>query len=508
MKHYISLFIFMSLLLLSSCGMENLVTDGGGDSDIISFDVEGPDAGRDSQNVSTRASELKSLPDFKVYAYDASSGKPVIDGKVFSADGTSKDGTAYYWPKSGSVTFYAFAPADNSSVAFNTSSKTLTYTAPAAQGSQQDVIYATATKSRPADGKVSLAFKHATAALSVSWSRAGDLPSTTTVSVSNVKVCNVKQTGTLSFGSGMTAGGSNISSDLGTSDLGTSGLMMVAPQATSPWTSGAFTSSSGSYLAVSCKVNANGSYVVGSASADGTVYYPLSQALTAGTATTVKLVFGTKQSDGSRTFGYDANGTRISQSDAKEPVPGAVDLGLSVKWASCNLGASKPEEYGKYYAWAATTGYASSESHDFSWANTPYCNDGNYNSWSKYTSGNATLESSDDAATVNLGGSWRMPTHAEWQELSSKCTWTWTSQNGINGYKVSASNGNWIFLPAAGYRYGTSSSGVGSYGRYWSSQVFSSYVYGAWNMYFYSGNRNPDNYSHRYYGFSVRPVCP
>ena len=503
MKHYISLFIFMSLLLLSSCGMENLVTDGGGGSDIISFDVEGPDAGRDSQNVSTRASELKSLPDFKVYAYDASSGKPVIDGKVFSADGTSKDGTAYYWPKSGSVTFYAFAPASNDSVVFDTKNKTLTYTAPAEQGSQQDVIYATATKSRPADGKVSLAFKHATAALSVSWSRASDLPSTTTVSVSNVRVCNVKQTGTLSFGSGMTAGGSNISSD-----LGTDGLMMLAPQATSPWTSGAFTSSSGSYLAVSCKVNANGSYVVGSASADGTVYYPLSQALTAGRATTVNLVFGTKQSDGSRTFGYNANGTRVSQSDTKEPVPSAVDLGLSVKWASCNLGASKPEEYGKYYAWAGTTGYARGESHDFSWANTPYCNDGNYNSWRKYTSGNATLESSDDAATVNLGGSWRMPNHKEWKELNDNCTWKWTTKNGINGYEVSSKkNNNSIFLPAAGYGYGASSYGVGSNGGYWSSQVDSSYVHRAWDMSFFSGGRDPDDYSSRCYGFSVRPVC-
>ena len=502
MQHYTSLFICVFLLLLSSCGMENLVADGGGDSDIISFDVEGPDAGRDTLNVSTRASKLTSLPDFKVYAYDDASGKAVIDGKVFSADGTSKDGTPYYWPKDGNVTFYAFAPAANSSVVFNTSSKTLTYTAPAAQASQQDVVYATtATKARPADGKVALAFKHATAALAVTWSRASDLPSTTTVSVSNVKVCNVKQTGTLSFGSGMTAGGSNISSD-----LGTSGLMMLAPQTTSPWTSGAF-GSSGSYLAVSCKVNANGTYVVGSASADGTVYYPLSQSLTAATATTVNLVFGTKQSDGSRTFGYNASGTRVSHSDAKEPVPGAVDLGLSVKWASCNLGASKPEENGKYYAWADTRGYTLSESHDFSWANTPYCKNGDYNSWDRYTSGNATLGSSDDAATVNLGGTWRMPTHADWQELNSQCTWEWTTYNGVNGYKVSASNGNSIFLPAAGYRDGTSSSSVGSFGYYWSCQVNSGDVGSAWYLYFGSGGRYPDNNNFRYDGFSVRPVC-
>ena len=197
---------------------------------------------------------------------------------------------------------------------------------------------------------------------------------------------------------------------------------------------------------------------------------------------------------------------------AKEPMPEAVDLGLSVKWASFNLGASKPEEYGKYYAWAATTGYASSESHDFWWANTPYCTDPsnptNSSSWSRYNTGDAGLWSCDDAATVNLGDSWRMPTHAEWQELSSKCTWTWTSQNGINGYKVSASNGNYIFLPAAGNRLGTSSDGVGSGGDYWSSQVNSSYVSDAWGMGFLSVYRTPDNRYNRCYGFSVRPVCP
>ncbi len=183
-----------------------------------------------------------------------------------------------------------------------------------------------------------------------------------------------------------------------------------------------------------------------------------------------------------------------------------VDLGLSVKWATCNLGATKPEEYGKYYAWAATKGYASDESHDFSWANTPYCNDGNYNSWSKYTSGNATLKPSDDAATVNLGGSWRMPTHAEWQELSTECTWTWDAQK--KGYNVSASNGNSIFLPAAGYRVGTSSYHVGSDGDYWSSQVNSSRVNVAWNMLFSSDGRIPDYGNYRHNGFSVRPVCP
>ncbi|WP_262279640.1 DUF4906 domain-containing protein [Hallella absiana] len=190
-----------------------------------------------------------------------------------------------------------------------------------------------------------------------------------------------------------------------------------------------------------------------------------------------------------------------------------VDLGLSVKWATCNLGATKPEEYGKYYAWADTKGYASDESHDFSWANVRYCKDTSSptssSSWSKYTSGNATLESSDDAATVNLGGSWRMPNHDEWQELYKKCTWTWTSKNGINGYEVSASNGKSIFLPAAGFRDGSSPNYVSSRGYFWSSQVSSSSVGHAWNMYFDSDSHDPNSYgNYRCSGLPIRPVCP
>ena len=189
-----------------------------------------------------------------------------------------------------------------------------------------------------------------------------------------------------------------------------------------------------------------------------------------------------------------------------------VDLGLSVKWATCNLGATKPEEYGKYYAWAATTGYASGESHEFSWENTPYCtnpsNPASSSSWSRYNTGDATLEASDDAATANLGGSWRMPNHKEWKELNDNCTWKWTKRSDVYGYKVtSKKNNNSIFLPAAGGRYGTSSYGVGSLGNYWSSQVYSSHVGNAWYMGFDSGSRGPDYHNLRCSGFSVRPVC-
>jgi hypothetical protein len=130
-----------------------------------------------------------------------------------------------------------------------------------------------------------------------------------------------------------------------------------------------------------------------------------------------------------------------------------VDLGLSVKWATCNVGATKPEEYGDYFAWGETTPKDAYDWSTYKWCNggpstqTKYCTNSSYGTVDNKT----TLDLSDDAACANWGGSWRMPTRAEQDELRNNCTWTWTTQNGVNGYKVTGTNGNSIFLPAAGY---------------------------------------------------------
>lgn len=184
-----------------------------------------------------------------------------------------------------------------------------------------------------------------------------------------------------------------------------------------------------------------------------------------------------------------------------------VDLGLSVKWATCNIGASKPEEYGNYYAWGETETKSL-----YTWSTYKHCN-GSYDTQTKYCTDSdygtvdykTTLEKSDDVAYTTLGGKWRMPTDAEWTELRTQCNWTWVTYSGVKGYKVEASNGNSIFLPAAGYRYGSDLSGAGSYGDYWSSSLYEYYPYGAWRVFFYS------DYVSRYYdyrndGRSVRPV--
>ena len=152
-----------------------------------------------------------------------------------------------------------------------------------------------------------------------------------------------------------------------------------------------------------------------------------------------------------------------------------VDLGLSVKWATCNVGATKPEEYGDYFAWGETQPKS-----NYDWSTYKYCN-GSYKTLTKYNNSSSygtvdnktTLDLSDDAARANWGGSWRMPTRAEQDELRNNCTWTWTTQNGVNGYKVtSKSNGNSIFLPAAGYRDDSSLNNAGSTGYYWSSSLY------------------------------------
>ena len=180
-----------------------------------------------------------------------------------------------------------------------------------------------------------------------------------------------------------------------------------------------------------------------------------------------------------------------------------VDLGLSVKWATCNVGASFPSDYGSYFAWGETTPKS-----EYSWASLRYCADNSGDTFTKYNNvdNKSHLELGDDAARANWGGSWRMPTDAEWSELRQKCTWIWTEQGGKKGYKVTSKvNGNSIFLPAAGYRGGTSLYDEGSYGNYWSSSLDTDGPSSAWGVCFDSVDVYRYYYG-RYYGYSVRPV--
>ena len=188
-----------------------------------------------------------------------------------------------------------------------------------------------------------------------------------------------------------------------------------------------------------------------------------------------------------------------------------VDLGLSVKWATCNVGADSPGGYGDYFAWGETSPKSS-----YTWENLRYRVSGDsYDNvtFSKYVAegkygtvdSRTRLELSDDAARQRWGGSWRMPTREEFQELVDKCRWSWTTEGGHAGYKVTGPNGRSIFLPAAGYRYGSSLLNAGEYGYYWSSSLGTSDSSSAGSLDFNGGDHNVLDY-YRYYGHSVRSV--
>ena len=170
----------------------------------------------------------------------------------------------------------------------------------------------------------------------------------------------------------------------------------------------------------------------------------------------------------------------------------AVDLGLSVKWATCNVGASKPEDYGDYYAWGETKTKSS------------YVED-NCETWEKDI--DDIGGTSRDVAHVKWGGTWRMPTYDEIEELETNCDYEWTTLNGVEGGKfTSRMNGNSIFLPAAGCRHGMSLLIAGSsYGDYWSSTPHGSNTQNACGLYLDRVCRGL-YWDGRYYGRSVRPV--
>ena len=169
-----------------------------------------------------------------------------------------------------------------------------------------------------------------------------------------------------------------------------------------------------------------------------------------------------------------------------------VDLGLSVKWATCNVGARSPEDYGSYYAWGETSIKPSYEE----------VNSNTYRKEVGDIGGNAIY----DAARANWGSTWRLPTWNEIEELIKECTWTWTKMDGRKGYKVTSKvNGKSIFLSAAGDRNDLSLVNAGSYGFYWSSTPRTSNTDYAYILFFHRSNVDRD-IDDRFLGQSVRPV--
>lgn len=217
--------------------------------------------------------------------------------------------------------------------------------------------------------------------------------------------------------------------------------------------------------------------------------------------------------------------------------PEAVDLGLSVKWASANLGASSISDFGLYYQWGDTQGYGSDVSdgmvfywtktyvigsgHVYKWFGsdaglyggmTKYVpNDQPYSGYRSFTDGKSRLEPGDDASSVCLGGKWHTPSAAEWEELMNEdnCTWTWTTIGGAKGYEVKSKKAgytnNWIFLPTTGYRRMNDSTMQDEIGLIWSSTLAPDDAKRASIAYMHSGSVKIDN-RERFFGLPIRPV--
>ena len=208
-----------------------------------------------------------------------------------------------------------------------------------------------------------------------------------------------------------------------------------------------------------------------------------------------------------------------------------VDMGDGLKWATTNLGGFNPEDYGDYFAWGETK-----TKNDYSWDTYKWMEEGQADEYhiTKYTvadgqtdgiwydtdgnfigDNNSVLQrftltwiTSDDAAEANWGATWRMPTHEEWTWLRKNCTWTWTDDyngTGVAGRIVTATNGNSLFLPAAGFKDGSSLEDVDYWGMYWSSSIYSTGSASAFGVGFTS-NFTSAMYAIRFYGRAVRPV--
>ena len=199
-----------------------------------------------------------------------------------------------------------------------------------------------------------------------------------------------------------------------------------------------------------------------------------------------------------RNIGAGIEPVEFDMTKKDDYMPVAVDLGLpsGVKWADRNVGAKSPEETGLFFSWGNVEGVEIGKACDFieeAYAETEGAKLGD------------DLDAAHDAATVNLGEPWRMPTDEELQELYDNCDWEWTTENGYYGVRFTSKiNGKSIFFSASGSGYGSSWNDRGANGNYWSASFYSSRY--ARYLDFYSGGVNPQDNNYRYYGFAVRVV--
>ena len=334
----------------------------------------------------------------------------------------------------------------------------------------------------------------------------------------------------------------NITPGQGVTSINSLSVLNVKPSVSFDQATGAVGSASGD--ATSIAMSNNGAVVIPAQTIDGgllsivtdkgtATYSVASKEFAASQLYTINITVNLRAVGTTTAItGWTSEGTVTVNPVTNQKTPAgleAVDMGNGLKWANMNVGAESETDYGDYFAWGETMpyyqeGYAQespcthwiSGKSGYNWTNyslchgtnttmIKYCSDSNYG----YVDNKTVLERTHDAASANWGGGWRTPTDAEWTWLRENCTWTWTTQDGVNGMlvtsKIAGYKDNTIFLPAAGYRFTANLNYEGSYGYYWSSSLHSSYSDGARRVYFYSDgvNRSDNN---RCVGQSVRPV--
>ena len=478
MKKKISKFcMLVAMLTAMSCSDDdNTVVPGS--SVMMSF------CGEDIQK-DTRASFTTSMTSFglscSVYSSSATASSAAFGNYFLNKEISNYATTEYFWPGSGKkCSFYAYYPCGNSNIILNsttssTGSPTYALTIPTDITKQVDFCVAE-VKDVAGDYErtVTLPFSHACASISFKIKNTG----TEAFTLKSVSFYGVKQSGRYSNGIWSTSGNaststsnamtitSNTSIDGGaTLDVsGATNKIIVIPQTIAAETE-----------IFDVLVDYNGE--------EKHYTYSLSEAFTI------------EKGSG---YTYTLSINCYNPSNGYE----YVDLGLpsGLKWATCNIGATSPEQAGLYFAWGETTGYTAEQVK----SGVRKFDSASYTA--SAISADLTLE--QDAARANLGGNWRMPTQTECRELLDNCNVVWTDDYNGTGVKgrvfTSKVNGNSVFFPAAGGCRNSSVDFVGTFGRYWSASWSSSS--NAWYLYFGSGFQNVRDY-YRYWGFSVRGVC-
>ena len=541
--------------LAASCNNEDFVAGDNGKSDPISFSVDNFKGITKATETST-SNYASQITDFKVIGYftsDATGDGATPGARYLGSSDTApvqingSGGTYNYatasdavmWPATtAKLLFQGFTPASGGGIGAieNTVSNNIPHlavnvTVPTANAEQKDIMFAQADNqtSETNGKKVNMPFEHAMSAIRFS---AKTTSSAISATIKSVTMANVISTGKVGYLTDKTLGcslGTTRASyaigiansngvDVSTTavDLtSTSGTCMMLPQTLSAWDPVAGTpvtsETTKSYIIIECKIKQNDLHVVGDDSNFGKVYIPFGGTWKQGKKYTYTINIG----NGSGA--YDANGNPIlaaisftasasswSEENSKPLIPAeqtAVNLGLpsGLKWAAGNIGADNPEDYGLYFAWGETTGYTAEQVK----SGVRKFDSASYTASAIST--DLTLE--QDAAHVNLGGNWRMPTKAEFQELIDNCNVTWTDDYNGTGIKgrtfTSKVNGKSVFFPAAGYCNDSSVNSVGSDGDYWSASWRSSSV--AWKLYFGFRSQLLD-YDSRFCLCSVRVV--